>query len=201
MAATGMRQPTGGRRERIFAALRELLIEHPWREINIESVAKRAGYSRQTIYNDFGSRFGLAEAYTVALADVMCDVIVDVIAGHPDEPTAALEAGLRIFLESAGDDPLIQRVQAGEAHADLLRLVTADSAGLLIHVTDRLVEGIGSAWPGLDRGVLVALARTVARLALSYVTMPPETDADLAAEIASLLGPAISAALDRTSGR
>ncbi len=195
MAPGGMRQPSGGRRERIFAALRELLIEHPWREVNLESVAKRAGYSRQTIYNDFGSRSGLAEAYTIALADVMCDLIVEVIAARRDDPQGALEEGLRIFLASVSDDPLIQRVQAGEAHTDLLRLVTADSAGLLRHITGRIGDGIAATWPALDRDLVTGVARTVARLALSYVAMPPETDADLAGEIAALLGPAVSAAL------
>jgi AcrR family transcriptional regulator len=40
----------------VFAALREVLEEKPWSKVTLEAVAKRAAVSRQTIYNDFGSR-------------------------------------------------------------------------------------------------------------------------------------------------
>ncbi|TWG90639.1 TetR family transcriptional regulator [Nocardioides sp. J9] len=174
----------------VFAALRNLLIEQPWGDVTLEAVARDAGVSRQTLYNTFGSRYGLARAYTLALADALCDVIAEAVAEHPGDPRAGLEHGLLVYLQSAADDPLIGRVREGDAHPDLVRIVTADAAPLLVLVTGRLEEMARAAWPDVDDAR--AFARTTARLAASYVTMPPEDDADpadLAAELADVLAP------------
>src|SRR6476469_4910069 len=83
----------------VFASLREVLIEKPWAKVTLEAVAKGAGVSRQTIYNDFGSRAGLAEAYAFDLADAFCDVIDAELRARAGRPRDALEAALRTFLE------------------------------------------------------------------------------------------------------
>ncbi|UUW91623.1 TetR/AcrR family transcriptional regulator [Pimelobacter simplex] len=180
------------RRTAVFAALRSLLLEHPWGDVTLEAVARDAGVSRQTLYNAFGSRYGLAQAYTVHLADALCDVIAQTLAEHPGAPRAGLEHGLRLYLETAAGDPLIQRVRAGDAHHDLVRIVTVDAGPLLVRVAERLEAAALAAWPGLDPDGVRALSRTLARLALSYVTMPPEYDdspAAIAAGLSVLLAP------------
>lgn len=180
------------RRTAVFAALRALLLEQPWGELTLEAVARDAGVSRQTLYNAFGSRSGLARAYTVHLADALCALIADTLAAHADDPRHGLEEALRFFLETAAEDPLIVRVRAGEAHHDLARIVTTDAGPLLVRVAARLEEAAHSAWPRTDPTGLATLARTLARLALSYVTTPPEYDespATIAAGLATLLAP------------
>jgi AcrR family transcriptional regulator len=177
------------KRDAVFAALRRLLLEHPWGEVTLETVAKEAGVSRQTLYNAFGSRYGLAEAYTVDLADALCDAIEGALGQHAEDPRAGLEAGLRLYLSVAATDPLIQRVQTGQAHADLVRIVTADAGSLLAHVGDRLAGAVQEAW-GWPEERARPLSRVVARLAVSYVTTPPEDDSgDVAAELAGVLLP------------
>lgn len=179
----------------VFSALRDVLLEKPWRNVTLEDVSKRAGVSRQTIYNDFGSRAGLAEAYAFELADAFCDLVDGDLAAHADNPQAGLEAALRTFLDGTSGDPLIRRVQDGDAHPDLLRLVTTDSGRLLGHIADRLTAGVERVWPVVDPTAARALARTIARLGISYVAMPPETEDDVAAGLAGLLAPALEAAL------
>src|SRR5690349_24634269 len=49
--------------------MRELLLTRDWSSITLSDVAKAAGISRQTIYNEFGSRQGLAQGYALRLAD------------------------------------------------------------------------------------------------------------------------------------
>ncbi len=49
-------------RERIVAAVRELLEEGGFHEATVEEVAARAGVSRATLYQHFGSRLGLVDA-------------------------------------------------------------------------------------------------------------------------------------------
>lgn len=180
----------------VFAALREVLEENPWRSVTLAAVAKRAGVSRQTIYNDFGSRAGLAEAYAHEVADAFCDLVDADMEANADNPRAGLEAALRTFLDGTSGDPLIRRVQDGDAHPDLLRLVTTDSGPLLAHIADRLTIAVARVWPIADPAAGRALARTIARLGISYVAMPPETDDDVAAELAALLAPALEASID-----
>ncbi|WP_408897851.1 TetR family transcriptional regulator [Nocardioides sp. R1-1] len=180
------------RRTAVFAALRSLLLERPWGDLTLEAVARDAGVSRQTLYNAFGSRSGLAQAYTVHLADALCALIAETLTTHADDPRRGLEEALRMFLETAAEDPLIARVRAGEAHHDLVRIVTTDAGPLLVRVAGLLEEAARVAWPGTDPAHHAPLARTLARLALSYVTTPPEYDdgpATIAADLADLLAP------------
>lgn len=176
----------------VFDALRNLLLEHPWGDVTLEAVARDAGVSRQTLYNAFGSRYGLAQAYTLALADVLCDAIAATLAEHPLDRRTGVEQGLLLYLETSVGDPLIQRVRAGDAHPDLVRLVTADAGPLLVRVAERLEAGALAAWPTVAPERARTFARALARLAVSFVTMPPEYDdspAALATGLSELLTP------------
>lgn len=58
----GRRGQVSGTRERIAAAVRELLEEGSFHEATVEEVAARAGVSRATLYQHYGSRLGLVDA-------------------------------------------------------------------------------------------------------------------------------------------
>lgn len=193
MPARGPRRRSATERSAaVFDALRNLLLEHPWGDVTLEAVARDAGVSRQTLYNAFGSRYGLAQAYTLALADALCDAIAATLAEHPLDRRTGVEQGLLLYLETSVADPLIQRVRAGDAHPDLVRLVTADAGPLLVRVAERLEAGALAAWPGIAPERARTFARALARLAVSYVTMPPEYDespAALATGLSGLLTP------------
>jgi AcrR family transcriptional regulator len=49
-------------RQRVMEAVRELLREGAFHESTVEQVATRAGVSRATVYQQFGSRLGLVDA-------------------------------------------------------------------------------------------------------------------------------------------
>src|SRR6478609_3044506 len=57
--------PAAPTRDRIMAAVRELLAEGTFHETPVETVAERAGVSRATLYQHFRSR--------VDLVDAICD--------------------------------------------------------------------------------------------------------------------------------
>lgn len=56
------RQTSRGTRDRIMGAVRELLEEGAFHESTVEEVASRAGVSRASLYQHFGSRLGLVDA-------------------------------------------------------------------------------------------------------------------------------------------
>jgi AcrR family transcriptional regulator len=58
-----------GTRERIVAAVGELLEEGAFHEATVEEVADRAGVARATLYQHFGSRLGLVDAICETIAD------------------------------------------------------------------------------------------------------------------------------------
>src|SRR5690606_30847838 len=62
-------------RDSILDGMRDLLLTRDWSSITLSDVAKAAGISRQTIYNEFGSRQGLAEGYALRLADRLVDAV------------------------------------------------------------------------------------------------------------------------------
>ena len=62
-------------RDTLLDAVGTLLDERGWSDVPMAEVARRAGVSRQTLYNEFGDRTGLAAAYVLReaqsfLADV-----------------------------------------------------------------------------------------------------------------------------------
>src|SRR5919204_6861908 len=59
---TRRRAPAGTTRDRVMAAVRELLEEGVFHETPVEEVAARAGVSRASLYQHFGSRVGLVDA-------------------------------------------------------------------------------------------------------------------------------------------
>ena len=66
-------------RDLVLDAMRDLLLGKDWSSITLNDVAKTAGVSRQTIYNEFGSRHGLAQGYALRLADRHVDAVDDAI--------------------------------------------------------------------------------------------------------------------------
>lgn len=177
----------------ILDAMREELLTKDWSAVTLADVAGTAGVSRQTIYNEFGSRRGLAQGYALRLADRMVDHIDDAIDANREDLHAAFLTGFRIFFAESASDPLVISLLSGQAKPDLLQIITTHSAPIITRSAQRLAEALRRNWPDArdeDAGVL---ARAIVRLALSYVSMPADpgsaADHDIAADLARLLTP------------
>jgi AcrR family transcriptional regulator len=176
-------------RDSILDGMRDLLLSRDWSAITLADVARAAGISRQTIYNEFGSRQGLAQGYALRLADRLVDVIDDEIRRNEGNIYSAFVQGFRAFFAESAADPLVISLLNGEAKPDLLQLITVDSAPIITHCSQRLTSSFETSWVKAadeDAGVL---ARAIVRLAMSYVSMPPEADHDVADDLARLLTP------------
>jgi AcrR family transcriptional regulator len=152
-------------------------------------VANAAGVSRQTLYNEFRSRLGLAQGYAHRLVDRLVDVVGIAIEANVGQVFAGLRQALGLFLMAIADDPLVQSLHAGEPPSDLLRIVTVDAHPIIEHGVARLGKVVMSNWmqaPAEEAGIF---SRAVVRLALSYVSTPPEPDQDIAKDLALLLAP------------
>jgi AcrR family transcriptional regulator len=177
-------------RDSILDGMRELLLTRDWSSITLSHVAKAAGISRQTIYNEFGSRQGLAQAYALRLADRLVDQIEDAIEGNVGDVYAAFLAGFRDFFTESAADPLVISLLTGDIKPDLLQLITTDSGPIITHCSARLTSTFMHSWVKCSDDDAGILARAIVRLAMSYISMPPEADHDVAADLARLLTPA-----------
>lgn len=176
-------------RESILNALQQLLHRQDWSEVTMADVAAAAGVSRQTLYNEFQSRTGLVEAYALRLADQLADAVDDAIQANAGDFHRALVQGFQMFFRQIGSDPLVVSFLSGEAKPDLMRLLTTDSGPIIHRASARLTDSLAASWvaPRLsDAGIF---ARALVRLALSYVSAPPEPGHDVAEEMALLLQP------------
>ena len=77
----------------------------------------------------------------------------------------------------------------GVAKPDLLQLITTDSAPIITRASQRLASAFTQTWVATSDEDAGVLARAIVRLALSYVSMPPEADHDVAADLARLMTP------------
>lgn len=163
-------------RDSILDGMRELLLTRDWSAITLSHVAQAAGISRQTIYNEFGSRQGLAQAYALRLADRLVDQIEDAIDGNVGDIHAAFSQGFRDFFTESAADPLVISLLTGEAKPDLLQLITTDSGPIITRCSQRLTSTFMDSWVQASEEDAGVLARAIVRLAMSYVSMPPEAD-------------------------
>jgi AcrR family transcriptional regulator len=177
-------------RDSVLDAMRELLLVRDWSAITLADVAGAAGVSRQTIYNEFGSRHGLAQGYALRLADRLVELIEGAIAANVGDVNAAFLEGFRLFFAESAADPLVISLLTGAAKPDLLQIITTDSGPIITRCSQRLTASFMHSWVMVSESDAGILARAVVRLAISYVSMPPEADHDVAADLARLFTPA-----------
>ncbi len=176
-------------RDVVLDAMRQELLSKDWSAITLTDVARTAGISRQTIYNEFGSRQGLAQGYALRLTDRLVDVIGQAIDANVGHVYAAFLEGFRLFFTESAADPLVISLLSGVAKPDLLQIITTDSAPIITRASRRLTESFMGSWVGASEDDASVLARATVRLAMSYVSMPPEADHDVAADLARLMTP------------
>lgn len=184
---------TDALRDSILDAMREELVTKDWSAITLTDVARAAGISRQTIYNEFGSRQGLAHGYALRLADRLVDDVSRALDDHVGEIYAAFLDGFRSFFTASAADPLVISLLSGGAKPDLLQIITTGSGPIITHCSQRLTAAITTSWVRADEADAGVLARAIVRLAMSYVSMPPGNDSgadhDVAADLARLMTP------------
>jgi AcrR family transcriptional regulator len=176
-------------RERLLDAADELLVELDWAAITMAAVARGAGVSRQTLYNEFGSRQEFAQAYVLREADRFLRSAEHAIADHCDDPEAALAAAFGGFLTAAADNPLVRAMVAGDPGSGLVALVTTRGALVLGAASERLAAFFVATWPQLPDREAHVTAECVVRLSISHALLPTAS-AEIAGEaVAALLGP------------
>jgi AcrR family transcriptional regulator len=132
-------------RRRILAAVEQCLREHPTEPVSLEQVAQVAKVARSTIYQVFGSRAGLFDAFAEDLWDRTGLPELARAVAHPDA-REHLRGGFTAALSMFAADRDLYRVLFSMAQLDpdsvggAVSDVERERAGGLAHLARRLEE-------------------------------------------------------------
>ncbi|MFF0793113.1 TetR/AcrR family transcriptional regulator [Streptomyces spiralis] len=179
-------------RESLLDAAHTALARRPWSAVRMVDVAAAAGVSRQTLYNEFGSKDGLARALVRREADGYLAGVDRALAAYAD-PGERLAAAAEWTVVAASQNALVKAMLTGCWSERLpwptLSAVPSTSpvpaqrradgplpspGELLGHVRDRAVAALAaSVAPVTGVAELAGACELAIRLALSCVAAPP----------------------------
>ncbi|WBB63234.1 TetR family transcriptional regulator [Streptomyces sp. WMMC500] len=198
-----------------FAALRS----RPWAAVRMVDVAATAGVSRQTLYNEFGSKEGLSQALVRREIDGYLAGVDRTLAGAR---RSGADAGGRLLalvawtLRAARGNPLVRAALTGcwgeqlptparrspaRGGAQAARRTDPSvetPAELVEEVRDRILRALEEQLPGAP-GERRRVCEAVTRLTLSYVVAPSARGEDVERAVRGLLS--VSAPSRTVAGR
>ena len=185
-------------RERLLDAAQSMIEDTGWSSVTMARIAERAGVSRQTVYNEFGNKHGLAEQLAMRELARFLDVVRERMAAE-----TTLVEGIRAACEGAllmGEQSLLVRTIVtslpDEQDADFLQILTTESGEIVeaaVMVVKQSVVELYPPQPVTDDELEVAV-EIVVRLVLSAITRPSKPARDAAADIAWIIGMALKGA-------
>ncbi len=175
--------PAGGQyRQPIITAAIELTAKSGWSAVTMARLADLVGVSRQTVYNEIGSKTALAEAMISHELRRFLAVVSTAFDRHPDDLVEAIYDAVRAVLELA-DDNILLRAIASATHGtdnEFLPLLTTRAGTLLTEAKAVLRGRVRGYAPPLDDGQLTVVMDLVVRTVLSHVMQPSGTPAETA---------------------
>ncbi|MFJ4811378.1 TetR/AcrR family transcriptional regulator [Streptomyces longwoodensis] len=180
-----------GARESLLDAAFAALTRRPWSTVRMVDVAAAAGVSRQTLYNEFGSKDGLARALVRREADGYLAGVERALTVHGDA-RERLTATAEWTVTAAHDNALVRALLTGcwseRLPTPTLRPVPTSAAvpaqrradgplpspgDFVALVRDRAVAVLAGPVAGPDTAELARSCELVVRIALSCVAAPP----------------------------
>jgi AcrR family transcriptional regulator len=173
-------------RERLVAQAAELTRAGGWQAITMAKLADRVGVSRQTVYNEIGSKRQLAEAMIMHELEVFLREVDAAFEENPDDLVEALRRAAARVLEMAAKNPLLHAVLSAShgAESALLPLLTTQVEPLIEAAHGLVRRRLDDYDHGLDEDRIDPMVDMVIRLVLSHVTAPSTSPRETAENIA-----------------
>jgi AcrR family transcriptional regulator len=175
-------------REAIVDAARESAVSQGWAAVKMADVADAVGVSRQTVYNEFGTKAGLAEALTAREVSRFVDAVRAELLAHGDDIRAAGEAAILRTLTEAAGNPLVKTILTGTDGDDGLLPYLTTRSEIVLTTASAVVRDWASAHvPEAGEETVAAAAESIVRLVLSHVVLPSAPAQQTAAVLAGTL--------------
>lgn len=186
-------------RDALLDAAYDVIVAGNWQRARMLDVAAAAGVSRQTLYNEFGSKDAVAQALAERESERFLEGttrFLDEV--HPDRPVDAIAAATEWTIREASNNPLLKAVLTDDTH-DLLPFLTTRGE-VVIGATRRNIESYWrSHWPDLPAADVALMAEMVARLTISYLVLPSDGPDGSAEAIASRMAQLVERMLKKGS--
>lgn len=167
-----------------------LLASRGWSEISMADIAARAGVSRQTLYNEFGSREEFAQALALRTANAFLSQVNGTLASHAKDPERGLREAYEQFLSEARTNPLVRAIVLRTSGAEeLLSLFTTRGQAVMKLATDHLTQLVQAHWPIRKQADARPLSELIVRIAVSHASLPTAPPKRASSELATLLSP------------
>ena len=172
-------------RQRMIVAAVELTTTVGWARVTMARLAEAVGVSRQTVYNEIGTKNALAEAMILAELENFLARVTRAFDQFPDDLPDAIQAAILAVLQHAQDNPLLHAVVSATHGADteLLPLLTTHSNQLLELAKLVVRERVAAYRPPLTPAQLDGAIDMVVRVVLSHVMQPSGTPQQTAAAL------------------
>ncbi|HYG92570.1 MAG TPA: TetR family transcriptional regulator [Nocardioides sp.] len=173
-------------RDRLIDAAGRLLTEQGWARVTMARLADKVGVSRQTVYNEIGTKSDLAEAMVLRELDRFLAGVVRSFEENPDDLIAAIRQSARRVLTYAQDNALLHAVVSATHGADteLLPLLTTHAESLLVAAKMVVGERVAAYDVNLPPDRVDDCIDMVVRLVLSHVMQPSGDPAETGEAIA-----------------
>lgn len=174
-------------RDRLLDAAAMITAAEGWGAVTMAKLAEEVGVSRQTVYNELGSKPRIAEELVMRELDRFLDVVRSRMAAET-ELVPALRSACEGALVTAAANPLLKAIldSAHSGGSELLPLITTQSQGLIEGATSVVVEALAEQGfdTGLDEAALLVAVDAIVRLVLSHIMQPSKSPTEAAADIA-----------------
>ncbi|WP_250032408.1 TetR/AcrR family transcriptional regulator [Paractinoplanes maris] len=175
-------------REALVAAARDLTVSAGWDNVRMIDVATAVGVSRQTVYNEFGGRSGLAEELATTEIQRFATAVRNELFAHGGDVRQAGRAAIAHVLNEAAENPLVSGILRSDraGGAELLPYLSTRADVILAAAGQIIVEWASVHLPQLDAAVVNVGADSIVRLTVSHIVLPadsPEESADALAEV------------------
>jgi AcrR family transcriptional regulator len=189
-------------RQSLLDAAMTALATQPWVAIRMVDVAATAGVSRQTLYNEFGSKEGIAKALARREAEEFLtgfERALNTAEEHGADVADCFAAATEWTLNATRGNPLVRAALTGcrserlpaaavAPEVRVPRARTGDQAlgprELVAAMRGRAAAVLERGRPGTDRAVVGLACETVIRLTLSYVVAPAGEDKEACQQVA-----------------
>jgi AcrR family transcriptional regulator len=182
---------------RLLDAAAAITTESGWAAVTMAKIADVVGVSRQTVYNELGSKPQIAQALVDRELGRFLDVVRERMAAQP-ELAPALQAACQGALETSAANPLVRAIfeSAQTGGSDLLPLLTTDSAALLADASAFIGSVIAEqGYPvPVSPERLAVLVENLVRLTISHMMQASASPEQTAANVGWLIGAALNPA-------
>ncbi|HZC73421.1 MAG TPA: TetR family transcriptional regulator [Jatrophihabitans sp.] len=181
-------------RETVVTAVEDLVRARGWAATTMSDVAAAAGVSRQTLYNEFGSRQALVEAYVTKEIEGLTARVTEAVRANADDAHRALRIAFDLFLKLASNEPVVQLIVKDAEGGELHRLLTGLGQAL---ASEQVATLIPEVWPQVRPDDARLLAETLVRLAISHALLPARDPAATAHDMERVFAPFVDELLGR----